>query len=68
MFNIESTIILSLITGNTTSLLSLQLLYVDPVLQNYFFYHKAVSASLTKSYVVSQQVLDGRNGFTPKKH
>ena len=46
----------------------MQLLYTDPVLQTNFLNHKAISASLIKSHVVSQQVLDGQNGFTPKKH
>ena len=68
MFNIESTI-LQTITGNTTtSLSSMQLLYIDPVPQTYFSNHKAISASLIKSHVVSKQVLHGQNGFAPKKH
>lgn len=62
MLNIESTIF-ETITGNTTtSLLSMQLLYIDPILQTYFFNHKSVSVSLGKSDIVVflclSQVLD----------
>ena len=37
----------------------MQLPYIDPVLQTYFFNHETISASLIESHVVSEQVLYG---------